>query len=160
MLPLFDLLQRIQAGKSLLTKGPFAFFFGGEDIIPLVSSDSTMLSNFPIFLLIALSVLMQVMLLVYKRLKFRKEIRYEQQLNQAMMSGVRNVYGHIVIFLEFLGFTIMLVVHLYLVKNLDTTNKVPVVPPFLMASFMISFVLNIFIRNHKLRFLSNHFQKF
>ena len=86
--------------------GPLALFYGGQEIIPFLSSDLTtsgssmkVLNWFPI----TLSIILQVGIHLYKKIRFRKEIAYEQQLQMAVMSGVRNVFGPLVILLGFLG---------------------------------------------------------
>ena len=88
-------------------------FLGGQDIIPLLSSDPAKSSNMLIIILVILSSLLQLIIHVYKKIRFRKEIKYEQQLQQAVMSGVRNAYGPIIILVGFLGFGLTACVHFY-----------------------------------------------
>ena len=123
-------------------------------IIPYLSSDSPTTANIPIFFALALSVVLQVFLCVYKRLKFRKQIEYEQQLRQVMMTGVRNAYGKIIIFTEILGFFLLDTIHVYLVKNIEGENEYRVGQCFILALVLFFILLNHFIFNHKLRFSS------
>ena len=140
-----------QGKLPLLTKGPLALFYGGEAIIPHLSSDSALLSNIPIFLLIFITLIIYSSLVLYKDLRFHNGIEYEQQLNLVMMSGARNVYGLIIIFLEFLAFTIILVIHMYFIQKYQTESNIPAGPPVLMALVMVLTLLNPFIWNRKLR---------
>ena len=103
--------------------------------------------------------MLQLIIQLYKKVKFRKEIKYEQQLQQAVMSGVRNVYGPIIIFIGFLGFVGFGLIHLYVseqnrnapISN-GLTDKNAFVPIFWMI-LIFSFMIWIpFLRNPKLRF--------
>lgn len=145
------IFQKISQGNPLITKGPLALFYGGEAIIPLLSSDSALFSNIPIFILIFITLIIYSSLVLYKDLRFQHGIEYEQHLNQVMMSGARNVYGLIIIFLEFLAFTIILVIHLYFIQKYQTESNIPAGPPVLMALVMVLTLLNPFIWNRKLR---------
>ena len=95
------IILKLISKTPLLTRGPLALFFGGQEIIPLLSSDSS--SNMLIIILVILSPVLQLLVHLYKKIRFRKEIKYEQQLQQAVMSGVRNAYRPIIIFIGFLG---------------------------------------------------------
>ena len=148
------LFQHYQSNEPLLTKGPLALFFGGDEIVPHLSSDSTTTANIPIFLWIALSVFLNVLLYLYKRIKFRKQIQYEQRLNQAMMTGYRNVYGKRIIFLAVLGFLILLIFHSYLAQQTEDRDNGTC---FILILVLFGILLTHFIFNHKLRFLSVSF---
>ena len=71
----------------------------------------------PFYLLVVLSILLQLGLAAYKKYRFKKEIAYEQQLFQTMMSGVRNVYGQIIIFMGFLACGFIFIIHLFMAKK-------------------------------------------
>ena len=101
-------------GEFPLTKGPLALFYGGKDIAPLLSSNSTTASNMPLTILCLSSPLLQIFLQLYKKFRFRKEIGYEHQLKQAVMTGFQNVYGSISIFLAFLIFLLLIIGHQYI----------------------------------------------
>ena len=151
--------QKIRSGISLLTKGPIALFFGGKDIIPLLSTDSDKSSNFSqVFIfLVVLSAILQLLMATYKRRKFRKEILYEQKLQQAAMSGVRNVYGQIVIFTGFLGFWGCFGIHIFLIernkeiKHNDDLGEDSSIGILILSSILSLMIITIFIRNSKLR---------
>ena len=64
-----------------------------------------------------LSILLQIGLAAYKKYRFKKEIAYEQQLFQTMMSGVRNVYGQIIIFMGFLACVFIFIIHSFMAKK-------------------------------------------
>ena len=89
-------------GIPTITKGPIALYFGGKEIIHKLSTDTVTQSNTPFFFWIVLFPVLQFVLEVYKRFRFRKEIQYEQHLRQTVMSGVRNVYGKAMMVLGFL----------------------------------------------------------
>ena len=108
-----SLIQKCIFKTSLLTKGPMALFYGGQEIIPFLSTDSAKSAFMSHLILIILSPMLQLIIQLYKKVKFRKEIKYEQQLQQAVMSGVRNVYKPIIIFVGFLGFCVCGLIHLY-----------------------------------------------
>ena len=148
-------IQGLIARQSLLTKGPLALFFGGEEIIPYLSSKSTTLKNVPIFFLIGLSVLLHIFLTIYKIYKFRKEIQREQQLNQVMMSGFRNVFGQTVVVLDILVICVVILVHLYLSNQAKKVTQVPIGHALILAFLLIFVSLHHFVRNIKLRFVSS-----
>ena len=110
------------------------------------------------FVLIILSPVLQLIIQLYKKVKFRKEIKYEQQLRQAVMSGVRNVYGPIVIFIGFLFCIGFGLIHLYAsnqYKNApiynDLSGKNTFAPIFWMIIIFSIMIWIPFLRNPKLR---------
>jgi hypothetical protein len=142
-----------------LTKGPLALFFGGQEIIPLLSTESAKSSNMLIIILVILSPVLQLLIHFYKKIRFRKEIKYEQQLQQAVMSGVRNAYGPIIIFIGFLGIGVSACVHFHASErniNSPVLKDVTVESTFAPIFWMIiifSFMIWInFLQNPKLRF--------
>ena len=142
----------------MLTKGPLALYYGGEEIIPHVSPDASTAYNTPYIVMVLISMTLQIILVLLKKLKFRQEISYEQQLKLAVMSGVRNVYGQLVVFLGLLGFAACGVIHYYVLKD-NTETESPeqlskknhffrTVGMILVLSLMI---FHPFVRNPKLR---------
>ena len=132
----------------LLTKGPFALFFGCEEIILHLSSDSATSPNASIFILVAVSVLLHIFLSVYKVFKFRIEIHQEQQLNHVMMSGFRNVFGQSMIVLHFFAISIMLCIHMYLSNQVKTSQSIPIGKALILAFIMCYVVFHYFVRNN------------
>ena len=160
LLLLIYFVQKVYSSIPLLTRGPLALFYGGQEIIPSLSSDlsTATSSNMPNYVLICLSPILQLFTHLYKKIKFRKEIRYEQKLQQAVMSGVRNVYGTFVIFVGFLGFVSALLLHLHVsqqnskkeVSNHKTAEEL--FTPLLLLTIIFSFMIFVtFTRNGKLR---------
>ena len=105
---------------------------------------------------------LQAFLVLLKKLKFRQEVRYDQQLKLALMSGVRNVYSQLVIFLGLLGFAVVGFIHHYaLIDNAETLNSKQLSKKdhfSRMVGFVFVFSLMIFhpfVRNPKLRYCSN-----
>ena len=160
LLLLIYFVQKVYSSIPLLTRGPLALFYGGEEIIPSLSSDlsTATSSNMPNYVLIFLSPILQLLTHLYKKIRFRKEIRYEQKLQLAVMSGVRNVYGPFVIFVGFLGFVLALLFHLHVsqenskkeVSNHKTAEEL--FTPLLWLTIIFSFMIFVtFTRNGKLR---------
>ena len=151
-------IKKILSGIPLLTKGPLALYYGGKDIIPLLSSATVKSTNIPFYFLLVLSPLLQLSLEIYKRYKFRKEILYEQQLQQAVMSGVRNVYSQIIVFMVFLACCACFAIHVYFaeknkeIKNPDDPAKYSSLGPFIMIVIVSSINIMPFM-NPKLRFV-------
>ena len=140
-----------------MTRGPLALFFGGQEIIPLLSSDSS--SILLIIILVILSPVLQLLVHIYQKIRFRKEIKYEQQLQQAVMSGVRNAYGPIIILVGFLGFGVSACVHFYVSERnriapvLNDLTVEDTFAPIFWMTIIFSFMIWInFLRNPKLRF--------
>ena len=110
-------------------------------------------------LLVILSPVLQLFVYFYKKIRFRKEIIYEQKLQQAVMSGVRNAYRPIIIFIGFLGIGVSACVHFYFSEmNLNSPVSKDVIvestfAPIFWMIIIFSFMIWIsFLRNPKLRF--------
>ena len=153
-------VQKVYSSIPLLTRGPLALFFGGHEIIPSLSSDLSTATSalMPNYVLTFLSPILQLLTHLYKKIKFRKEIRYEQQLQQAVMSGVRNVYGPFVIFVGFLGCIVAFLFHSYVSKQnskktgLNDKTAEELFTPLLWLLIIFSFMIFVtFARNRKLR---------
>ena len=117
-------------------------FYGGQEIVPFLSNDSTKSSH--TLVLVVLSPVLQLILELFKKLKFRKEIKIEQQLQQAVMSGVRNVYGSFVIFIGFMGFLGAGLVHLYVSERIRISKdhiEKNMFAPILWLTCALSFMI-------------------
>ena len=142
-----------------MTKGPLALFYGGKEITPFLSTGSAKSSNMSLIMLVILSPLLQLCIHFYKKIRFRKEIKYEQQLQQAVMSGVRNAYRPIIILVGFLGIGVSLAVHFYVSERnrvgpvLKGSTEENTFAPLCWMALILSFMIWInFLRNPKLRF--------
>ena len=153
-------VQKVYSSIPLLTNGPLALFYGGQEIIPFLSSDlsTATSSNMPNYVLTFLSPILQLLTHLYKKIKFREEIRYEQQLQQAVMSGARNVYGPFVIFVGFLGFSLGFLLHSHVSKqnnqkqvSNDKTAEELFTPIIWLTVFFSLMIFVTFARNRKLR---------
>ena len=182
-----------------------ALFFGGREIIPQLSSASMKSANIPLYFLAILSPVLQMFLQIYKRYKFRDQIKYEQQLQQTVMtgrppqsrnltargiqlnsdiplvpvkqsffkkclqndladcrgliSGVRNVYGTLIIFFGFLAYFVVFCFHFCLGEdNQDKDNTAEMGQHSLLGNIIMIAILSLFtiltpfIKNPKLRF--------
>ena len=78
----------------MVTKGPFALFYGGDKIIPKLSED---FPDWGIPILTFVSVTFQLCLYLFKYLKSRKLNMYAHNLRIIMVENVLNMYGIIVI---------------------------------------------------------------
>ena len=157
----FHFQKKIRLGIPLLGGGPLTLFYGGKDIIPHLSSASVKSATMAFYFLMILSLVLQLFLYIYKRYKVRKEIPYEQKLQQAVMSGVRNVYGQIFIFFSFLGFFVSLGINVrfihFLEKNQQFRNPDDLMKynssfPFIGMIICLLLIFTPFIVNSKLRF--------
>ena len=91
-----------------------------------------------------LSLTLQILLAIYKKLKFRKEIQYEQQLKETVLSGVRNVYGQIIIFTGFLACCLDFAIHVFLAKkHQENKNEDNPTSNSANGSFIILVVLSL-----------------
>ena len=79
----------------MLTKGPFAIFFGGKDLLAQLETKTP----FPtVLLLILLSTLFQMVLYTLKKMKTRQQMKhYLHNFKQNMVENVRNVFGVFII---------------------------------------------------------------
>ena len=78
----------------MLTKGPFALFYGGEEILDKLS-DGLPGKGVPI--LILCSALFQLFLYVLKKFQARGMKLYTQNLRKSLVENILNMYGIIII---------------------------------------------------------------
>ena len=108
-------------------------------------------ANIPAYIPISATDVVYITSCVYKFFKSRKGNNYEQQLNQAVMSGARNVYNLIALHVEFFGSFIMLTVHLLFVNRLDEDLQATSGPAIILAFILLCIILIHFLWNHKRR---------
>ena len=109
------LFQMYQGTQAMLTKGPFALFYGGEDIVDKLSTKTP----FPTVLVIVLcSAIFQMSLFVLKKYKTRQNIKlYLHNLQQTLVENVTNVYGIIIIIISSVACFLFISYHFRTIKN-------------------------------------------
>ena len=115
-----------QRQLPLLTKGPFALFYGGDAIIPD-------LSNKPpgrgVPVLIFLSAAFQVSLYIMKIVKSKNVKRYAQNLAKSLVENILNIYGiFLIIMMTLLSVTYITIHHWSIEKNREkekTEGEIP-----------------------------------
>ena len=85
-----------QGELPMLTKGPFALFYGGDQIIPELSEKSP---GRGVPILILWSAIFQVSLYILKCTKTRNVKLYTHNLTKSLVENVLNIYGIILIIL-------------------------------------------------------------
>ena len=135
----------------ILTRGPFALFYGGEEIIPELSEKSPGLG---VPILILWSAIFQVSLYIFKTSKSRKMKMYAHNLTKSLVENVLNMYGIIVIILISIISTVYITIHhLSIEKNRmqDTTSKI-IPKEIIILYFLTMFCVVLpFIKSYALR---------
>ena len=122
-----------QGQLPMLTKGPFALFYGGDQIIPLLS-EQTPGRGVPI--LIFWSVIFQVSLYIVKHSKSRNLNIYAHNLTKSLVENVLNMYGFIVIIvISVLCVLNIFLHHLSIEKNRTTEKTTEIVPKEIIILF-------------------------
>ena len=135
----------------MLTKGPFALFYGGDQIIPLLS-EQTPGRGVPI--LIFWSVIFQVSLYILKHSKSRNLNIYAHNLTKSLVENVLNMYGFIVIILISVLCVLYIFIHHWSIEKNRTTEKITELVPkeiIIMFSATMFCVILPFIKSYALR---------
>lgn len=145
--------QKMVNEKPLLGKGPLALFYGGEDIVPLLSTDTSKSNNISIVIPFILSIGLFIFTFTYKKLRFKNVESYEQRLQTTVMSGNRNVFGYVAIFTAFFVFLgLLLVHHLALIKKEKGSERKDPAYDVIVLSLIGSIAILIpYVKNPKLR---------
>ena len=136
----------------MLTKGPFAVFYGGEQLIPLLSNQP---SGKSFQMIILFSLLFQILLTVYKQIEVKKLNDYTIMLKRTMVHNILNVYGiFIILFVFIISFFYIIRHTIYIEKNRIGTEAVNFIPweIVFIYCFAGSLVIFPFLRSHALRF--------
>ena len=105
-------LFQIFSGKSpYLTKGPFALFYGGKEIVPLLDTGA---DNFPIAWV--LSGIFNLTLVINKRIQARK-LTAQQRLRRAVVGNFLNILGNLVILLLIILLSSAAILHYLIIKE-------------------------------------------
>ena len=136
---------------SMVTKGPFALFYGGEEILDELTDS---FPDWGIPILTFLSISFQVCLYVLKRLRSRKLSMYADNLRMIMVENVLNMYGIIVIILISITAIFYGFIHfLGIMKNKRLTKITKTVPNEIIIMFLLTLfvILLPFIKSFALR---------
>ena len=140
-----------QEKLPMLTKGPFALFYGGEEILTELSDKSP---GRGVPLLIVWSAILQVSLYILKSARSRNKMMYFHNLTKSLVENVLNMYGIIVIILISIISTAYITIHhLSIEKNRmqDTTPKI-IPKEILILYFLTMFCVVLpFIKSYALR---------
>ena len=125
---------------ALLTKGPFALTYGGEEILPFLPKDPPPRGT---TIFVVSSVLFQAFLYILK-INIQKNISYIQSLKNAMVENVVNVYGIIITIAVCVSSSVFIVYHNLVVERNRTAapeNLSPLLPPtIIMLLTVLAFI--------------------
>ena len=136
----------------MLTKGPFALFYGGQQIISQLSNQS---SGHSFQVIILLSLIFQIFLSFYKRIKVKKLGDYPSLLRHSVVHNIFNVYSILVILIIFaISFCYIIKHTLCIEKNRGNTESVNFIPEEIIFIYVFAGTLVFipFLRCHALRY--------
>ena len=139
----------------MVTKGPFALFYGGDEIIPQLSED---FPDWGIPILTFVSVTFQVCLYLFKYLKSRKLNMYAHNLRIIMVENVLNMYEIVFIILISITGIVYGAIHFWGIKNNKNQEKITkLIPDEIIIMFMLTLFVIIlpFIKSFALRYFVN-----
>ena len=134
----------------LLTKGPFALFYGGESIIGNLSEESPGRGT-PIMLLG--SALFQISLFCVRQAKSRK-LKYTHRLTKILVENILNIYGIIVIILISLVSVAYIILHHWRIQKNNEENIDKKLLPreiYFLYSVILFITVVPFIKSYALR---------
>ena len=140
-----------QGQLPMLTKGPLALFYGGDQIIPDLSEKSP---GRGVPLLFLGSAIFQVSLYILKHLKSRDRKMYVHNLTKSLVENVLNMYGIIVIILISITSVAYIILHHWSIEQ--NKNKIKItnlVPKEIIILFGVVLFITIlpFIKSYPLR---------
>ena len=135
----------------MLTKGPFALFYGGEEILDQVI-DGSPGKGVPV--LILSSALFQLFLYVLKKFQARGMQLYTQNLRKSLVENILNMYGIIIIVaISSISLIYIIIHHNSIKENKEVKKSSKLVPTEILILYSLTMlcVLLPFLRNHALR---------
>ena len=127
-----------QAQLPLLTKGPLALFYGGDQLIPELSENSPG-RGLPVLLF--LSATFQVSLYILKYYKSRNLKIYVHSLTKSLVENVLNIYGTIVIILISITSFMYAILHYW---SIEKNKKLEMVTKLVPKEIIIWYIVNMF----------------
>ena len=136
----------------MLTKGPFALFYGGQQIIPQLTNQT---SGKSFQMIILFSLLFQIFLTLYKQVEVKKLNDYASLLKRSLVQNILNVYSIFVILFIFIISFVYIIRHtLYIEEKRKTMESLNFIPQEIIFIYVFagSLVLFPFLRSHALRY--------
>ena len=134
----------------LLTKGPFALFYGGESIIGSLSEESPGRGTLN---LILGSALFQISLFCMRQAKSRK-LNYTHSLPKILVENILNIYGIIVIIIISLVSVAYVILHHWRIQKNNEENIDKKLLPreiYFLYSVILFITVVPFIKSYALR---------
>lgn len=103
----------------MLNKGPFALFYGGNQIIPQLSENSPI----KMYALFLCSAIFQVSLYILKHSKSRKLNTYKNNLIKTLVENVLNIYGIVVLIIISMASVAYSILHHWNIQKNQTKEK-------------------------------------
>ena len=136
----------------MLTKGPFALFYGGQQIIPQLTNQT---SGKSFQMIILFSLLFQIFLTLYKQVEVKKLNDYASLLKRSLVQNILNVYSIFVILFIFIISFVYIIRHtLYIEEKRKTMESLNFIPQEIIFIYVFagSLVIFPFLRSHALRY--------
>ena len=108
--------QQVVEGFSLVRKGPFVTFLGGDAALSQVQNESAYSTNIVLITTCLSTPILAAIFSCFKKYKLRKEISTMQRLKQTVFSGVSNLTGYLITFATLLVICMGLLLHLFWVR--------------------------------------------
>ena len=140
-----------QEKLPMLTKGPFALFYGGEGIQTELSDKSP---GRGVPLLIVLSAVLQVSLYILKSARSRNKMMYFHNLTKSLVENVLNMYGIIVIIFISIICSAYITIHHLSIENYKTKDRTStLVPKEVIILYLLTMLCAVlpFIKSYALR---------
>ena len=133
----------------LLTKGPLVTFYGRQELLEEVSSETPGQS---LTVLMVSSLTFQLLLFLFKWNFSRKIQNYALNLRAILVNGVLNIYGLLIILMISLITCLYAIYHYLSIKHFEQPSEA-VMPAGLLLIYLLTFlvVLLPFIQNFALR---------
>ena len=115
--------KRVVEGFSLVRKGPFVTFLGGDAALSQVQNESAQSNNIVLLTACLTTPILAAIFTCFKKYKLRKKISMVQRLKQTVFSGVSNLSGYLITFATLLVICIGLFIHLFWGKFNNKKSK-------------------------------------
>ena len=156
---------------AMLTKGSFALYYGGPEVIPLLSDRAGSMVS-PVYM--GISLMMQLAFFLFKKFKFRKVLHrnmssdnYIRELASTLLSGFSNMYSLVAMVTFSAAGCVFTLVHYAIIekhraieadgaRNVEDTNSLEKIPFTIYLFSIILAWLNLvqYQRNYALRAFS------
>ena len=141
----------IQGSLPLLTKGPLALFYGGNQIINDLSEKSP---GRGFLILVMCSAIFQIFLSILKQTKSRNLKTYLYNLTKSLVENVVNMYGIIASFIITIASVAYGLIHHWTIeKNKKREHSTKCIPKEIFLLYLLLLFITIvpFVRSYALR---------